>query len=136
MKIISLFLLIAGLLAVLALYSCSDRGDIVKSTDYDSGIVINASNEHNVRHLDFQMFGKTSIKFQIYFPYGDHSENSSSPYPVLYMLTPYGENEFFYFNHGLKETADRMIASGEIDTMVIVCISGYTDFGGCFYRLW
>lgn len=133
MKIKNIVLLIAGLLAIMALYGCSEREDIIKPTEFDNGIVINTANEHNVRHLDFQMFGKTSIAFQIYLPEEYEVDNSDEPYPVLYMLTPWGESEFFYFNNGLKEIADKMIAEGEIDPMLIVCISGYTDFGGCFY---
>lgn len=128
-------ILIIGLIAATAFFSCSDRGNPVESlTYYRSGIVINADNEHFVRLLDYQMFDQHSIYFQIYLPsmYNDIDDNLEY-FPVLYMLTPFRENEFFYFNHGLKEMADKMIADGEIKPMIICCISGATDFGGCFY---
>ncbi len=135
MKKIIFAILITGLIAAAALLSCSDRGNPVESLPYyPGGVVFNAVNQHFVRHLDYQMFGQNSIYFQIYVPYGySDTESPQRFYPMLLMLTPFRGDEYFYFNHGLKDLADKMIATGEIKPMIIVCISGATDFGGCFY---
>lgn len=127
-------ILIIGLIAGAALISCSNRGNPVQTLlEYPSGVVINAQNEHYIRLLDYQMFGQRSIFFQIYLPSGYTNPEEGAPMPMLVLLTPFRADEHFYFNHGLKEVADKMIGDGEIIPMVIVCVSGATDFGGCFY---
>jgi len=57
----------------------------------------------------------------------------SKPVPTLVLLAPQNGDQYYYFNHGLKEIADEMISSGEIQPMVIACISNDKIFGGYFY---
>jgi hypothetical protein len=100
----------------------------------------------NVQHLFTDQLGKSMfetirnaplVRFRIYIPdssvSGYGQQHLGKPLPVLYLLSPFKEDEFFYFNHGLKEIADRMIAAKEIKPMMIVCVNGSNDYGGSFY---
>jgi hypothetical protein len=49
------------------------------------------------------------------------------------MFPPYGEDEVYYFQHGLATVADRLINEGKIIPMIIVSIDGRSLLGGSFY---
>lgn len=65
--------------------------------------------------------------------YPEYSGGRLEPVPLLVLLPPQDGDAFYYFNHGLKEIADEMIASGEIQPMAIACIQNDQVFGGYFY---
>ncbi len=53
--------------------------------------------------------------------------------PLLILLPPQDGDQFYYFNHGLQQLADEMIADGTIQPMAICCLSNDKVFGGYFY---
>ncbi len=55
------------------------------------------------------------------------------PVPLLILLPPKGKDEYFYFNHGLQQLADELIATGQIQPMMIATISNDLVFGGYFF---
>jgi len=55
------------------------------------------------------------------------------PYPVLYLLSPFRGDERYYFEHGLAQIADRLLAEGKIQPMIIISIDGRSQLGGSFY---
>ncbi len=55
-------------------------------------------------------------------------------YPVLYLLTDFGQDALFFANtYRIKDIADKLIAEGEIKPMVIVIADGRNAIGGGFY---
>lgn len=87
----------------------------------------------------FSIFFSTShdpgyMVSQVYTPPGFTGQGGGSrPYPVLYLLSPFGGDERYYFEHGLANIADRLIAEGKIQPMIIVSIDGRSQLGGSFY---
>jgi S-formylglutathione hydrolase FrmB len=55
------------------------------------------------------------------------------PYPVLYLLSPFGGDDRYYFEHGLAEVADRLWQEGKIQPMIIASIDGRSPLGGSFF---
>lgn len=53
--------------------------------------------------------------------------------PLLILLPPQDGDQFFYFNHGLQQISEDLIASGEIKPMIICCVTNDKVFGGYFY---
>ncbi len=62
-----------------------------------------------------------------------HGGATPRPIPLLVLLAPQGADHNFFFNHGLKEIANEMIASGEIEPMAIACVPNDKVFGGYWY---
>ena len=124
-------ILFLSLVLAVVFFSCSDRGNTVLTNAYRSSEDISPwSIQHEFdEELGFSMFFEAhkfrKVRVKAYTPPGYKHPNEGAPYPVLYMLSPYGETEEFYFNHGLQDVADRMIAAGEIVPMIIVCINGF-----------
>jgi len=56
-----------------------------------------------------------------------------TPYPVLYMLSPFRGDDRYYFEHGLADVANRLWDEGKIVPMIIVSIDGRSPLGGSFY---
>lgn len=71
---------------------------------------------------------------RVYLP-PDYNTASQSGhrYPVLYLLSPFGSDEKYYFEHGLADMADRLISEGKIKPMIIVTFDGRSALGGSFY---
>ncbi|MFH1700245.1 MAG: alpha/beta hydrolase-fold protein [Candidatus Zixiibacteriota bacterium] len=69
----------------------------------------------------------------IYTPPGYNWQAQGRPYPVLYLLSPFQANDLYYSEHGLVETADRLLSEGKIQPMIIVCFDGRSLLGGSFY---
>lgn len=118
-------------------FACSDRGNNIIYNDYESSLGAYLIDHEYDEEMGFCMFNEVSllrkIRCRAYVPPGYSHPNEGSPYPVLYLLSPYGETEMFFFSHSLQYVADRMIASGEIKPMIIVCVNGYNGYGGSFY---
>ncbi len=136
-RVLSIF--IVALLAVgTLLISCSERTENVANfTEYDTTSLVWDFGHEFINELSFIMFDQYRVDRRlfgkIYTPPGYKGPNLGSPYPVLYLLSPYGESDDFYFNHGLRSVADRLIAEGKIEPMIIVCIDGSNSYGGSFY---
>ena len=118
-------------------FACSDRGNTIVYNSYEESRGAYKIEHEFDEELGFCMFKEISflqrIRCLAYEPPGYSHPNEGSPYPVLYLLSPYGETEMFFFSHSIQQVADRMIASGEIKPMIIVCVNGYNGYGGCFY---
>ncbi len=118
-------------------FACSDRGNNIIYNDYESNLGAYLIDHEYDEEMGFCMFNEIGlfrhIRCRAYVPPGYKHPNEGSPYPVLYLLSPYGETEMFFFSHSLQQVANRMIASGEIKPMIIVCINGRTGYGGSFY---
>ncbi|MEZ5357638.1 MAG: alpha/beta hydrolase-fold protein [Candidatus Zixiibacteriota bacterium] len=70
----------------------------------------------------------------VYTPFGyNPNSGGSRPYPVLYLLTPFRQDELYYFKRGLDKVADRLIEEGKIEPMIIVCVDGQSQLGASFY---
>jgi len=132
-----LFILIAILGVAIFMSSCSDRGAAVDPNDYTRGPGPYTQEHEFDDQLGFCMFSyirdERLVSYLMYAPPDYAGINEGAPYPVLFLLAPYGETEEFYFNHGLQDVADRLIDSGEIVPMLILCIDGSNGYGGCFY---
>lgn len=120
------------------LINCSEREQNVPTlVEYDNSSLIFTDNHEFLDELGFIMYAEyradPKLYFKVYTPPGYRGPNLGTPYPVLFLLSPYSETNDFYFNHGLRDVADRLIAEGEIDPMVIVCINGSNSYGGSFY---
>jgi|GEM_PF-2559727 len=75
----------------------------------------------------------SSASYGVYLPPG-YDENRTAGYPVLYLLHGFGGNEHYFtvlFNTPL--VADKLLAAGRIDPMIIVFPSGKNMLGGSFY---
>jgi len=135
-----LFIIIISILALgTILISCSEREENLPTPiafDDSTSQVITFEHEF-LNELSFIMFAEyradPKIYGKIYTPPGYQGPNLGTPYPVLYLLSPYSETEDFYFNHGLQDVADRLISEGKIQPMIIVCINGSNSYGGSFY---
>ncbi len=125
-------------LTVLLVAGCSDRG-----VNYDRDVTeIKAGGDLTKTHvfyseLLFQMQNKfQQMPFNSYWPnvafeIGDGGQYQSVP--LLILLPPQDGNSNYYFQHGLREIADEMIANGEIQPMAILCIPNDKIYGGYFY---
>ncbi|UCC44016.1 MAG: hypothetical protein JSU65_13030 [Candidatus Zixiibacteriota bacterium] len=58
---------------------------------------------------------------------------TSQTVPVLILLPPQDGDKFYYHRAGLLELAQELIATGEIEPMVIHCPANARAFGGMFY---
>ncbi len=125
---------------VALIFGCSDRGTNINEPVYD----IRRANQAILDHthllpdeLALSMFtsirGNPSIFYAVYVPPPRDVLNPAEPFPVLFLLAPFGENQLYYYSRGLVEVADKMIAEGEIEPMIIVCINGALGYGGTFY---
>jgi hypothetical protein len=55
------------------------------------------------------------------------------PIPMLVLLAPEHGDRYYYFNAGLTELYRELVASGQIQPMVIFCVANDQTFGGYFY---
>ncbi len=124
----------------LMMFGCSDRGTNVEPrTYYRGGLSSVASFTHQFEtKLALSMFEAVRkspvVKTRVYTPLGfDLSGKNNTALPVLYLLAPFGGDELYYFNRGLMNVADQMIAEGTIKPMIIVCVDGSQGYGGTFY---
>lgn len=136
---------VASVLAVIVLLTgCTDRGTntaVAPTLPYwgiSPKLFVFADTISNpyAPQLIFQIRNPLGIlKTAIYVPkVGWPPPNGEGrPLPLVILLAPQDGDENFYFNHGLRELADEMIARGEIEPMVICCVSNDQVFGGYFY---
>lgn len=128
-------LALASLITVGALSGCDDRGGTVFNVDPEAGNPTWINNHAFVESQFSQLDDLPTTWLRIYTPPGEIPQlGLTRPYPVLYLLSPFKGDHFFYFHHGVHEVMDRMIASGEIEPFIVVCINGSANgFGGSFY---
>jgi len=130
-------LLVTGLI-VLMVAGCTDRvADSVKP-----GPKVMEGGVSSQTHVFFQEFlhqvgnKYQLLKMAVYVPKVSFPSNTGGemqPVPMLLLLPPQHADEFYFFNHGLADLADELIADGGIEPMAIVCVQNDPIFGGYFY---
>lgn len=129
-------LYILAILVVAVLAGCTDKtADNPTRPVYDDNGLVWYPQPYHYEAVMMNTTGDGGSKgLAVYTPYGfDPNAGGSRPYPVLYLLTPFRQNELYYFNRGLEKVADRLIEEGKIEPMVIVCIDGQSQLGASFY---
>jgi len=119
--------------------SCSER---ISPYDPDAVITGGISPKNHVftQELLMQLRNKFQlIKIVVYMPRASfpihYGGDGRRELPLLILLPPHGEGADYFFAHGLKELADEMISTGEIEPMYIATIPAdpAQTFGGYFY---
>jgi hypothetical protein len=128
-------IVLASIVSVGALSGCDDRGGTVFNVDPETGNPTWINNHAFVESQFSQLDNLPTTWIRVYTPPGETPQlGLTRPYPVLYMLSPFDGDHFFYFHHGVHEVMDRLIESGEIEPFIVVCINGSANaFGGSFY---
>ncbi len=118
-------------------FACSDRGNTIVVNEFESSAGVYVHSHEFDEELGFCMFNDVGLfrhlSYRTYVPPEYKGITEGAPYPVLYLLSPYGDTDMFYISRNLREVADGMIASGEINPMIIVCVNGFNGYGGSFY---
>lgn len=124
-----------SVVTIAAFSGCDNRGGTVFNVDPDSGNPTWIRNHAFVETQFSQLDDLPTTWLRIYTPPGETPQlGLTRPYPVLYMLSPFKGDHFFYFHHGIHEVMDEMIGSGEIEPFIVACINGSANpFGGSFY---
>ncbi len=120
-------------LLVLAGFGCSNRG--TNSNDMpaiQSGGILKKEGAHVfASELALQIGNRFhQMKIVAYVP---KAFEEGKLIPVLILLPPQDGDEYFYFNHGLRQIADELISRGIIQPMAIVCPANDRVFGGYFW---
>ena len=130
---------IAGILLILAVVvGCDDRGTNITPVDLGDlegwpGV------DHSPSHpfapaLTLQLRNSQELLLgSAYWPPAATEIPPKHPMPLLILLAPETGSRFYYFKAGLSELVGELIASGQIQPMVIFCIANDQTFGGYFY---
>jgi hypothetical protein len=139
MKLKILALVLGVMLAVIFLAGCTDKtqNNPTKPAAAEKGLLWKwpMQFESILTSTVFDaMTENPSVRgVSIYTPPGYNWSGEGRPYPVLYLLSPFQANDLYYSEHGLVETADRLLSEGKIQPMIIVCFDGRSLLGGSFY---
>ncbi|RKX26096.1 MAG: hypothetical protein DRP45_04390 [Candidatus Zixiibacteriota bacterium] len=130
--LIILALLICAI-SMIIFVGCDDRGTGVTTANV-SKYGIDPGGDHAIQpELTYQIRNPQEMLLgTVYIP-EVAMPPSSQPVPLLILLAPEYGNRYYFFEAGLEEIANEMIASGEIDPMVIYCVGNDPTFGGFFY---
>jgi len=135
MKSTRVLIILVCILGVLLLAGCTDKTkhNPTRFDAQDKGTVwIDAWRFYSIF---FSTAGNPGYMNSLaYLPPGYNWQSGSGrPYPVLYLLSPFRGDDRYYFEHGLAEVADRLLAEGKIQPMIVVSIDGRSLLGGSFY---
>ncbi len=135
----TMFILSMVILILTFVWSCSDRESLVNTADSAGGGIALLPHVF-FDELLFQLRNRFQLMdIMVYVPrvslpihYGG---SGARELPLLLLLPPHGEEADFYLNHGLKDLADEMMSTGEIEPMYIASIPADRGkvFGGYFY---
>jgi hypothetical protein len=135
-----LHLLVPAALAISLFAGCSDRGSNAPdpvAIDEGGPLVLNHVffDEFLLQIRNpFQLAGVVAYIPHDYIPSIDPSnQGDNPPLPLLVLLPPQFGDEYYYFHNGLKEIADELIATGQIEPMMIVTLGNDRVFTGGFY---
>jgi hypothetical protein len=116
---------------------CENRGtNIPDRPALDKGGPWTVANHVFSPQLRFQFQNDLELlNMWVYIPQvaADPPLGLSRPVPLLILLAPQFEDQFFYANHGLETLLKEMIADGTIQPMIVACVSNNNAFGGYFY---
>jgi hypothetical protein len=120
-------------LVILVLAGCSDRGSNVPTRTTTYGWTwLPQENPPFVPDLTYQRSNADGqLKMTIWAPKEVVQENK--PASLLILLAPGEADQWFYFEHGIHKILNEMMANGEIDPMVVVCVANDRLYGGYFY---
>ena len=130
------------MLVIVFVSGCSDRGTNIPARpeiDYVStpqDIKVSPAVHDFFPEMLFQIRNQFHlIEVAVYLPDVAFPEpyGPAQDVPLLILLPPQDGDQFYYFNHGLQQLADEMIAEGTIEPMAICCLSNDKVFGGYFY---
>jgi len=113
-------------LAVFLIFSCAKVDEI-------EGPIINEGTleEVTIPATDPLIGAKNAL---VYLPPGYSQDDTVNRYPVVYLLHGFGGTYRFWQDvEDIKEIADYLISTGEIEPMIIVLPDGYNALGGSFY---
>jgi hypothetical protein len=130
------FLVAAMVLTVVVVSGCSDRSTNYEPVEGPEGGILWKNHVAfdalmlQIRN-DFQV-----IQVAMYLPYNSIPWIAGSEprrIPMLILLPPQNGDPYYYFNHGLMQIADELIATGQIEPMAIACIGNDWVFGGYWF---
>ncbi|MBD3404231.1 hypothetical protein GF420_15180 [candidate division GN15 bacterium] len=130
-------LVVLTVLTVL-LAACDDRGRNVPTrtevqrweVDPTNRVFSDSTNNADEPELLMQIRNPFAfLEIETYIPI----EASSQLVPTLILLAPQGGGDTYFLERGLFQLAHEMIAAGEIQPMMIVCVGNDPTFGGYFY---
>lgn len=121
-------------LAVLVTAGCSDRGTNVPTrTDTFGNTWVPLENYPFSPELTLQRGNYEGLlQVAVWAPTPQVIPNNA-PASLLILLAPGEASQWFYFERGLQKICNEMIANGEIDPMVVVCVGNDQMYGGYFY---
>jgi hypothetical protein len=132
-------ILLTGIALILAVaWGCDDRGTGIEPVDLgdmDGWTGVDPSFNHPfVPDLTLQLKNSQELLMgSAIWPPSAAEIPPRHPIPLLVLLAPEGGNRFYYFNAGLAELYKELVASGQIQPMVVFCLSNDQIFGGYFY---
>lgn len=131
-----IILIVLTLVLLLSLGNCTKRTNPVKPTPAQGEIWIISAEANSWESLEGNLIGDGSNKgILIYTPpgYNDVAQ-ARRKYPLLYLLHGFEGNQTTFKDiYNIKEVADRLVNSGEIQPMIIVMPDGSNQLGGSFY---
>ncbi|MFH1374059.1 MAG: alpha/beta hydrolase-fold protein [bacterium] len=144
MRIISRFILLPAALIMVLLISCTDRGPNTPDRPTSLGHYTGQGGHDFIEDFLLQIGSNGSFQgpprilkhIWTYYPeVGIPPITGGEPQkvPLLILLAPQFGDEWYFFNHGLQELANELIAEGTIEPMAIACVPNDNIFGGYFY---
>ncbi|MEW6049675.1 MAG: alpha/beta hydrolase-fold protein [Candidatus Zixiibacteriota bacterium] len=138
MRSVIFIAILAGLFTLAMVTGCSDRGtNAPLVSDPDVWNYNDNAKQVFSPQLRFQIRNPEELLLmavytpKISWPPSYGGENKKVP--LLILLPPQDGDQFYYFNHGLYNLVEEMIAKKEIRPMAIATISNDRVFGGYFY---
>jgi len=133
-------ILLSALVIILLMFAagCGDRENPADPSSPESGLrpVLQYSRTFDTSALPTGTWTNYRERtLRIYTPPGYPIEYTGSghKYPTLYLLHSLNGDELSFLKNRIDLIADRLIAAGEIQPMVIVMPDMYTSVGGSFY---
>ncbi|MCB2198371.1 esterase family protein [bacterium] len=122
------FALLTLVAALLLFAGCGSETDLPTAPSVSKGQIIPVDDPFATA-----LNGGTASFYNVYLPPG-YNANRAEGYPVLYLLHGFGGNEnYFVALFSATDVADKLIAEGDIDPMIIVFPSGKNLLGGSFF---
>ncbi len=138
-------LILAATLAFVMIEGCTDRGTNSSGKVTSGGQLMEGLDHDFFQELYLQIGRNTSVfhgtrvplQIKMYVPEISipwiNPGAQPEPVPLLVLLPPQDGNAYYFFNHGLLQLANELIAEGTIKPMAIACVENDPFFGGYFY---